>query len=161
MRFFGRKAAEPEAAPKSEASTVVPSETASQEHVQTEAFTEKSTTNDATSVRSSQSKGESVPAIQAAAVELEKEQENDEIVYPSGMKLAIITVALCFSVFLVALDNTIIATAIPRITDHFGSLNDVGWYGSAYLLTTCALQYVGLSELFCAWLTEISQIVVW
>lgn len=37
-------------------------------------------------------------------------------------------------------DNTIIATAIPRITDHFKALNDVGWYGSSYLLTTCAFQ---------------------
>jgi EmrB/QacA subfamily drug resistance transporter len=39
-------------------------------------------------------------------------------------------------------DNTIIATAIPKITDQFGSLNDVGWYGSAYLLTTCATQLI-------------------
>lgn len=37
-------------------------------------------------------------------------------------------------------DNTIIATAIPRITDQFQALEDVGWYGSAYLLTTCAFQ---------------------
>ncbi|KAJ0376488.1 hypothetical protein COL26b_005302 [Colletotrichum chrysophilum] len=37
-----------------------------------------------------------------------------------------------------ALDNSIIATAIPRITDEFNSLNDVGWYGSAYLLTTAS-----------------------
>jgi len=37
-------------------------------------------------------------------------------------------------------DNTIIATAIPKITDHFKALDDVGWYGSAYLLTTCAFQ---------------------
>ncbi|ESU11755.1 hypothetical protein SNK03_011739 [Fusarium graminearum] len=37
-------------------------------------------------------------------------------------------------------DNSIIATAIPRITDAFQSLNDVGWYGSAYMLTTAALQ---------------------
>lgn len=37
-------------------------------------------------------------------------------------------------------DNTIIATAIPRITDHFKALEDVGWYGSSYLLTTCAFQ---------------------
>ncbi|KAF9266282.1 MFS general substrate transporter [Marasmius fiardii PR-910] len=39
-----------------------------------------------------------------------------------------------------ALDNTIIATAIPKITDHFHSLDDVGWYGSAYLLTTASFQ---------------------
>ena len=60
--------------------------------------------------------------------------------YLSGFKLFITLTALCFAVFLVALDNTIIATAIPRITDQFKALNDVGWYGSAYLLTTCAFQ---------------------
>jgi EmrB/QacA subfamily drug resistance transporter len=64
----------------------------------------------------------------------------DEIVYPKGLPLFVITIALCLSVFLVALDNTIIATAIPKITDQFKSLGDVGWYGSSYLLTTCALQ---------------------
>lgn len=34
----------------------------------------------------------------------------------------------------------IIATAIPRITDQFHSVADIGWYGSAYLLTTCSFQ---------------------
>ena len=37
-------------------------------------------------------------------------------------------------------DRTIIATAIPRITDDFHSLGDVGWYGSAYMLTGCSFQ---------------------
>lgn len=37
-------------------------------------------------------------------------------------------------------DRTIIATAVPQITDDFNSLGDVGWYGSAYLLTSCATQ---------------------
>jgi MFS family permease len=41
-----------------------------------------------------------------------------------------------------ALDNTILSTAIPRITDQFNSLDDIGWYASAYLLTTCALQLI-------------------
>ncbi|CAG8908739.1 unnamed protein product [Penicillium egyptiacum] len=36
--------------------------------------------------------------------------------------------------------NSIIATAIPKITVQFHSLDDVGWYGSAYLLTTASLQ---------------------
>ncbi|CAN8099893.1 unnamed protein product [Discula destructiva] len=60
--------------------------------------------------------------------------------YPSGVKLILISLALCLAVFLMALDNSIIATAIPHITDEFNSLNDVGWYGSAYLLTTASLQ---------------------
>ncbi|KAL0580750.1 MFS sugar transporter [Marasmius crinis-equi] len=64
----------------------------------------------------------------------------DEHEYPTGVKLGLITLALCLSVFLMALDNTIIATAIPKITDHFHSLDDVGWYGSAYLLTTASFQ---------------------
>lgn len=46
------------------------------------------------------------------------------------------------ALFLVALDRTIIATAIPRITDEFGSLGDIGWYGSAYMLTTSCSQLV-------------------
>ncbi|KAJ7284548.1 MFS transporter [Mycena rebaudengoi] len=60
--------------------------------------------------------------------------------FPHGIKLVLLTVALCLSVFLVALDNTIIATAIPKITDQFQSLDDVGWYGSSYLLATAATQ---------------------
>jgi len=43
------------------------------------------------------------------------------------------------SIFLVALDRTIIATAIPKITDEFNSIEDVGWYGSAYMLTAACL----------------------
>ena len=34
------------------------------------------------------------------------------------------------------------ATAIPKITDEFNSLEDVGWYGSSYLLTTCAVTLI-------------------
>lgn len=31
------------------------------------------------------------------------------------------------------------ATAIPRITSDFNSLNDIGWYGAAYLVTQMSL----------------------
>lgn len=85
--------------------------------------------------------------------------------YPSGIKLTFFFVALCLTVFLVALvcseyillpyllekayvmantnvlkDHTIIATAIPTITSQFLSDEDMGWYGSAFLLTTCSFQ---------------------
>lgn len=59
---------------------------------------------------------------------------------PSTSKLLLINLASCIAVLCIALDNTIIATAIPRITDEFKALEDVGWYGSSYLLTTCAFQ---------------------
>ncbi|KAK3080100.1 hypothetical protein LTS18_003124 [Coniosporium uncinatum] len=58
--------------------------------------------------------------------------------YPKGTKLALITTALVPSIFLSALDSTIITTAIPKITDAFGSLDDIGWYGSAFSLTNVA-----------------------
>ncbi|KAL3459735.1 MFS general substrate transporter [Aspergillus heterothallicus] len=60
----------------------------------------------------------------------------------TGLRLGAVFTVLCLAVFLVALDNTIIATAIPRITDEFQALEDVGWYGSSYLLTTCMFQLV-------------------
>lgn len=47
--------------------------------------------------------------------------------YPTKLPLAMIVVALCLAVFLMALDMTIVATAIPKITDEFHSLNQVGW----------------------------------
>lgn len=54
----------------------------------------------------------------------------DGSAYPTGATLGLVVLALCLSVFLMALDNSIIATAIPKITDQFHSLGDVGWYGS-------------------------------
>lgn len=60
--------------------------------------------------------------------------------YPSAFPLAMIVVALAASIFLVALDMTIVATAIPRITDQFHSLDQVGWYGSAFFLTIGSFQ---------------------
>lgn len=66
--------------------------------------------------------------------------EEDLSKYKTGLPLFLLTFGLALSTFVVALDNTIIATAIPRITTVFDSLNDVGWYGSSYLLTTTSLQ---------------------
>ena len=60
--------------------------------------------------------------------------------YPSKAKLIPILIAIILSIFLVALDMTIIATAIPSITDEFHSLQDVGWYGSAFFLTLAGFQ---------------------
>ena len=54
--------------------------------------------------------------------------------YPPPLIFAINMFAMYLSFFCLALDNTIISTAIPQITDQFHALNDVGWYGSgAYL----------------------------
>lgn len=89
-------------------------------------------------------KSDHVPPTQPAAMTEEetnaKSQAEEDIEYPHGPKLWLILGALCLAVFLVALDQTIISTAIPKITDHFRSVKDIGWYGSSYLLTATALQ---------------------
>ncbi|KFH46342.1 putative HC-toxin efflux carrier-like protein [Hapsidospora chrysogenum ATCC 11550] len=70
----------------------------------------------------------------------DNDADADTIVYPSGITLTLIIVALCLAVFLVALDQTIIAPALGAITAEYKSVKDIGWYGSSYLLTTTALQ---------------------
>ncbi|KAG6007650.1 hypothetical protein E4U21_005731 [Claviceps maximensis] len=58
----------------------------------------------------------------------------------SSLKTILLIASVFMAMFLVAVDRTIISTAIPEITHDFNSLNDVGWYGSIYLLTCCAFQ---------------------
>lgn len=133
---------------KSEATTVVPSANGSQTNlgktVEAMGSEPVETTVPVTEEKSAEAEAERVlQSSDNSSLEKETDPANAkdaEIEYPGGLKLFVITVALCLSVFLVALDNTIIATAIPKITNEFNSLQDVGWYGSAYLLTTCALQ---------------------
>ncbi|KAJ5983525.1 hypothetical protein N7481_005624 [Penicillium waksmanii] len=67
-------------------------------------------------------------------------QETTEPEYPPLSKVIIVILALYLAIFLVALDQTIIGVAIPKITDQFKSISDIAWYGSAYFLTSTALQ---------------------
>jgi hypothetical protein len=64
-----------------------------------------------------------VMSAKDAMAELNRVMTSGEgIEYPTGARLNLVSLALCLSVFLMALDNTIIATAIPHITDQFHSL---------------------------------------
>lgn len=60
--------------------------------------------------------------------------------FPSMKKAMVILIALYLAVFLVSIDRTILGTAIPRITDEFHSFDDIGWYQSAFMLTTAGFQ---------------------
>ena len=72
--------------------------------------------------------------------EATEESAEDENKYPGGLEIAIITTGLATATFTVALDNFIVATAIPKIISDFVSLDEIGWYGSGYLLTLTAFQ---------------------
>ncbi|KAJ5153482.1 major facilitator superfamily domain-containing protein [Penicillium canariense] len=67
-------------------------------------------------------------------------ESNDDSKYPSGARRIAVCLTLALALFLPMLDETIVATAVPTITNHFHSLSDVGWYGSAYLIANATLQ---------------------
>lgn len=69
----------------------------------------------------------------------EKATEEPSRCYPPTTLKIIIITALCLGTLLDAIDITIIGVAIPTISTHFHAL-EVGWYGSAYLITLTALQ---------------------
>ncbi|OQE14814.1 hypothetical protein PENFLA_c035G05174 [Penicillium flavigenum] len=80
----------------------------------------------------------------------------------STLRVLCLIVSAFVAMFLVALDRTIISTAIPKITDEFDSFDDVGWYGSAYLLICCAFQLLfgKLYKLFSGKVVFLASILV-
>ncbi|KAL2065962.1 hypothetical protein VTL71DRAFT_3632 [Oculimacula yallundae] len=61
-------------------------------------------------------------------------------VHLTGYKLHILTFGLTLAAMLMMLNASIVATAIPEISKHYQSIDDIGWYGSVYLLTNCSIQ---------------------
>ncbi|KZS97593.1 ABC transporter [Sistotremastrum niveocremeum HHB9708] len=63
----------------------------------------------------------------------------DDDRYLTGMKLFLVFVGFMLSILLIALDQTIVATALPKIVSHFNALEQVSWVASAYFLTQAGL----------------------
>ncbi|MEZ5117706.1 MAG: MDR family MFS transporter [Candidatus Nanopelagicales bacterium] len=55
-----------------------------------------------------------------------------------GQRLRLVLGALMLTLFLAALDQTIVSTALPRITSDLGGLNQLAWVVTAYLLASTA-----------------------
>ncbi|KAJ5153224.1 uncharacterized protein N7482_009702 [Penicillium canariense] len=72
--------------------------------------------------------------------DIENSVSNEKAKYPPLGQVIVVVLAVYLAAFLVALDQTIIGVAIPKITDQFNSIPDIAWYGSAYFLTSTALQ---------------------
>ena len=59
-------------------------------------------------------------------------------------QIQMVLVGLMAGSFLAALDQTIVATALPRIVGDFGGVDQLAWIASIYLLTsTAAMPLVG------------------
>jgi EmrB/QacA subfamily drug resistance transporter len=57
----------------------------------------------------------------------------------SHPEIRTIVIGIMLAMFLGALDQTIVATALPTIGRHFGDLGDLSWVVTAYLLTSTAV----------------------
>ncbi|ORY61596.1 major facilitator superfamily domain-containing protein [Pseudomassariella vexata] len=77
--------------------------------------------------------------VTADVIDNQQSEEQHATGYMEGWALASLTLAFMSICFALALDNTILATAIPQITSDFRSLNDIGWYGSSYLIAQMSL----------------------
>ncbi|KPM37656.1 hypothetical protein AK830_g8884 [Neonectria ditissima] len=88
--------------------------------------------------------------------------ENANHQYATPQELALLSTVFTIATFMIAIDGSILATAIPKITSDFRRLDDVPWYGSAYLLTEMAFQptFGRLYSLFDARFLYLASIVI-
>ncbi|KAJ2384258.1 hypothetical protein GGI23_006970, partial [Coemansia sp. RSA 2559] len=68
-----------------------------------------------------------------------KDQKDGDFVF-KGKAMVGIMIALALSMFLAALDNTIVSTMLPKITEKFDSLAKMTWIISSYVVASTALQ---------------------
>jgi uncharacterized protein YacL len=66
----------------------------------------------------------------------------DESRYISGRQLALVHTGFLSSVLLVALDQTIVATALPKLASQFNALDQLTWVVSAYFCKYCYYGYL-------------------
>ncbi|KAG8842708.1 hypothetical protein FRB91_003980 [Serendipita sp. 411] len=68
-----------------------------------------------------------------------KDEVVDESMLLTGKKLALAHTGFLLAMFCVALDQTIVATALPKLASQFNALDQLTWVVSAYFLTQAGL----------------------
>lgn len=66
----------------------------------------------------------------------------DNVTYPTGAKLYLTIISVMTSCIVYGLDLTVIAVAVPSITDDFKSIRDIGWYTAVYGLVGSAMAFL-------------------
>jgi EmrB/QacA subfamily drug resistance transporter len=90
------------------------------------------------------------PADDAAAAGAELPGELPEPVHMTHKQILVVLSGLMLGMLLAALDQTIVATALPRITSDLGGQEHLAWVVTAYLLTSTASTplYGKISDLY-------------
>ncbi|PVU94508.1 hypothetical protein BB559_002988 [Furculomyces boomerangus] len=95
---------------------------------------------------------------------IEKKALHEQMVYPEMSRRATIlmVIGLAVAMFLSALDNTIVSTALPTIASDFNNLSSISWVATSYMLTATALQpiYGNIADIFGAKGTILTAIFV-
>ncbi|KAF7344330.1 Major facilitator transporter-like protein [Mycena sanguinolenta] len=73
--------------------------------------------------------------IQSTGHDEKKEPAASAQTFMTGKKLAVVFVAMILSQMLLALDQTILGTALPRIASDFDAFSLQGWVATAFILT--------------------------
>lgn len=89
-------------------------------------------------------------AARAAAAVSGESAELPEPVHMSHKQILVVLYGLMLGMLLAALDQTIVATALPRITSDLGGQEHLAWVVTAYLLTSTASTplYGKISDLY-------------
>lgn len=89
------------------------------------------------------------PGEPASPFEIEDESlaerirdQNEPIEYPRGTQLYAIVCTLILLNIVGGLDVTIVAIAIPALTNEFHTIDDIGWYATALRLTMCSFTFL-------------------
>ncbi|KAL4982479.1 major facilitator superfamily domain-containing protein [Aspergillus falconensis] len=92
----------------------------------------------------------------------EDDPHDDRLYKPKTLKFWLVIACNLLALFIVALDRTIITTALPQITNEFHRLGDIGWYVSAYMLTSAVgqLMYGRLYKFYNMKVTFLASIIV-
>jgi hypothetical protein len=80
------------------------------------------------------------PPSQAATPSPPAIHTDDE--YLHGRKLYLVLMGILLGVFLIAIDQTIVANALPIIASVFNALDELAWIPTAFLLTQSAFLLV-------------------
>jgi len=86
----------------------------------------------------SEAKGEAKPQAKSGGKPHTKPRKLEPPVL-SHPEIRAIVLGIMLAMFLGALDQTIVATALPTIGRHFGNIDDLSWVVTAYLLTGTAV----------------------
>ncbi|KIV84490.1 hypothetical protein PV11_00265 [Exophiala sideris] len=76
----------------------------------------------------------------APSTESSETKQDEETEYLGSRALTVLMGGLLLVVIVMTLDQSILATAIPYITDHFHTIADIGWYPAAYMISAATLQ---------------------